>query len=324
MPVVYVAIMLLVAVARSADAGPQARISRSEAAINASSGDMCTNGMPAFNGVDCGDGWYCELGYKCCEDSFEKWCCSAYSNLQCGPSSEQQCMSSTTGPGVTAEDGNPCGSGTVCEGDAENCCSQEWCCQNGCGTGYYNCTPGFGPSEPQMGMACGSGTVCDVSPENAICCTGDGSPYCCAEPYNACNREYGNCLNIVYSPGTSASPGVACGDNTECYSGDTCCQVEGIHFCCGGGETCATSTPDYCVPFGSKECPSSGGDPMCCEEDDICCGFDNCCPSSENCCPDGSCAYGDCPTTTATSSPHQSNNSSPKQARTRRRISFRR
>lgn len=205
-----------------------------------------------------------------------------------------------------------CGDGSPDEGDPENCCSEERCCQYGslsspfpgvrcfCGPcpTYAECSqfcdsylkangePGPGCKEFFNGNSCDSCTFCDT---NLTCQPLDDAP-CYCDGGKECNKSE-SCLTCNTDP---ESPGFGdCEEDTvNCKE---CATI--AHTCCAGN---ALPTFEYCQPKGSsglsaleggieyakKLCARKYGD-TCCEPD---CHCHADCAEYEECGGNGVCA----------------------------------
>lgn len=264
----------------------------------------------------CGSGWACVNG-RCQQVPDDSGTTGGISGPgDCDTTDEideelKECPSKDGGPDGCQE--NPtCGDGSPDEGDPDDCCSDERCCQYGslsspfpgvrcfCGPcpPYGECSqfcdsylkangePGPGCQEFFNGNSCDSCTFCDIS---LTCQPLDDAP-CYCDGGKECNKSEG-CLTCNVDP---ESPSFG-----ECEEDPISCKecVTIIHTCCVG-----TTLPEfqYCQPKGSlglpiyesaleyakKLCAQKYGDD-CCEPE---CHCHQDCPEDHECGTNGQCA----------------------------------
>lgn len=235
----------------------------------------CCVDKPACGDSCCEPGQTC-CGDQCCDgpcDASGEACCSD-SGIACGNSccrDDQTCCGDTCCDGPCDSSGTACCGtdarcGGVCCGSDEQCCygvcidSEEECdcpSERDCGEGIGCCQPGQYCSadyddipiccneEPCGGYCCAGGDLCLNGSSGSFCCGADMI------------TSAGECC------GTSAVPGVACGDHC-CYNNEVC-TADG---CCSpshaiDGRCCIVTCHGACCEL-DEFCGSEAGEPEHC------------------------------------------------------------
>ncbi|GFN89781.1 granulin epithelin variant 1, partial [Plakobranchus ocellatus] len=346
---------------------------------------MSSKSSPVQTDVTCRDQTECPSGDTCCENQQGGYGCCPLPNAVCCSDKEHCCPAGYTcdvGAGtcnkgsdrltwltkmfsksspvksdITCLDQSQCPSGdtccenqqggygccplpnAVCCSDKEHCCPAGYTCDVGAGT----CNKGsdrltwltkmFSKSSPVNTdvtcldqSECPSGDTCCENQQggygccplpNAVCCS--DKEHCCPAGYT-CDVGAGTCnkgsdrltwLTKMFSKSSPVKTDVTCRDQSECPSGDTCCEnQQGGYGCCPLPNAVCCSDNEHCCPagytcdVGAGTCNkgsdrqtwltklSSKSSPV---ELDITCPDQSECPSGNTCCKNEQGGYGCCP-----------------------------